>query len=191
MKKMPKKSTPKTKVSSEIYREKFLKIISKASRPLRQCEIVDIFEKERNCNPITDVDYVSRSAIQSSASRELPKLVADKKIILIDEKFYQIYTREDERAKIRKKILEEILFTGDSVYEITDKVWAIQVEKSSLTKAERLFKEYLAEYCFDVTAIRKMIIIMLSCRKQYRDNIQLDLSALLTEYQENKSQTQR
>ena len=114
-----------------------------------------------------------------------------KKIILIDEKYYQIYTREDERAKIRKRILEEIHFTGDSVYEITDKVWAIQIEKSSLTKAEQLFKDYLDEYCFDVTAIRKMIIIMLTCRKQHRDNIQLDLGFLLTEYWQGKHRNQK
>ena len=191
MGKKPKKRAPITKVSSEIYREKFLKIISKASRPLRQCEIVDIFEEERNCNAVTDAEFLCRSTIQSAASRELPKLIADKKIIRLDEKYYQIYTRDDERAKIRKKILEEVRFAGDSIYEITDKVWAIQVERNSLTKAERLFNEYLEEYCFEVTAIRKMIIIMLTCRKQHRDNIRADLCNLLREYQDNKPQIKK
>ena len=130
--------------------------------------------------------YVQRSTIQSAASRELPKLEDDKRIICID-KHYRIYTREIERSDIRRQIIESIKFSGTEVYEITEKVWAIQVRKESLPEAARLFKKYLKEYCFDITAISKMIIIMLNCRKQQRDQIKSDIADMLISHNTTKS----
>ena len=179
MKKRGPKSKKKSKVSSETYREKILKIISEAQNPLRQTEIVDIFELHRNNNPDTDAEFISRSTIQSAASRELKKLVDNKQILQVDNKRYQIYTRENERQEIRRNIVDIVEFTGLQIYEFSDKVWAIKVAKGSLVEAERLFKQYLEEYCFEVSAIRHMIIIMLTCRKQHREQIKADLTDIL------------
>ena len=103
------------------------------------------------------------------------------------DKHYQIYTREIERSDIRRQIIESINFSGTEVYEITEKVWAIQVMKEGLPEAVRLFKKYLKEYCFDVTAISKMIIIMLNCRKQQCDQIKSDITDMLISHNTKKS----
>lgn len=174
-------------ISAETYREIFYKIILNAKQPLIQARIVDIFFTEKNKGlDIFSSGYVQRSTIQSAASRELPKLEEDKQIICIN-KHYQIYTREIERSDIRRQIIESIKFSGIEVYEITEKVWAVQVKKESLPEAARLFKKYLKEYCFDVTAISKMIIIMLNCRKQQRDQIKSDITDMLLNRNSTKS----
>lgn len=178
-------------ISAETYREIFYKIILHAKEPLIQARIVDIFFKEKNKGlDIFSSGYVQRSTIQSAASRELPKLEEDKRIICID-KHYQIYTREIERSDIRRQIIESINFSGTEVYEITEKVWAIQVKKEGLPEAVRLFKKYLKEYCFDVTAISKMIIIMLNCRKQQRDQIKSDITDILVSRKNTKSTSEK
>lgn len=174
----PKKDAKET-VSTDIYRENFYKIIANAEQPLIQARIVDRYFDERNKGlDMFNPNYVQRSTIQSAASRELPNLESAKRIICID-KHYQIYTREIERAEIRRQIIDSINFAGTEVYEITEKVWAVQVKKESLPAAARLFKKYLKEYCFDVTAISKMMIIMLNCRKQHREQIKADIAEML------------
>jgi hypothetical protein len=173
------KTVEKKAVSGEIYREKFLKIIKKSKKPLYQAQIVDMFDNEYNKSSEDEPDFISRTTIQSAASRELRKLVESKQVLLIDNKYYQLLTRENERALVRNQIINEITFTDDSIFEITEKVWAIKVSASDLKKADELFSQYLKEYCFEVTIVRKMIIIMLECRKQCRDAVKSDLLNLL------------
>ena len=175
-----KKRPYKTTVDGKTYKESFFEIIKKSSRPLRQSEIALAYWEQRNHGLDEDSEhFVTLSAVQSGASQYLPKLVEDKRIITIDGKFYKVYTREDERAELRKHILKEVDFDCTAVYEVSKKVFAIKVKQGMIKTAARLLGDYFDQDCYGVVPVHGMVLIMFDCGEKKVREHRKDLTAMV------------
>lgn len=186
MKKGTKKYKEKTSPAefSSKYKKIFLKVISTATRPLAQKDIVDISMEMINGGLSEgSLGYKQRETVQSSASRYLKELVEEEYILMYDDGCYELFNRKNKRKEIKRKIQKEISFDAGKAFEMSDRVLAIRVQRNCVKKAADLFEEYYREWCYGTIPVHGMVLLLLECSENRKKEIKSEVASIVKQSQ--------
>ena len=149
---------------------------------ITQIGIADILAAEYNKTLSKGLDptlYKEGRDVQSKVSKALKKMEKQKKVLIVENRYYIPYTEEGHRQLVKERIAKEVLFDRFDVFFVsaTTVMIAVKGDDDAFQKAKELFVEYFTDkHCYDILRYDRYMVVLLkgtkSVCKQHRKEIE-------------------
>ena len=118
------------------------------------------------------------SSIQSSVSRALKKYVAAEKVFTDGARGYIPRNDETCRERLKQEIIATVQFGPQSIFQISGRVWLIDVKREFLTRAKELFTKYLRDNCYNVLEFNGYLMLLVIGEEDVRQELFNEISEI-------------